>query len=285
MRRLIGILFLVLSIIAAILFGSPLTIFIDPPSILLVFGTITGAVICRHSWREFAIFGQDVSKTIFNSSILGGITGFLIGTIQMLQNMSDPSTIGPGMAVALLTLFYSLMIGLFSLVLGSRKPNQDYVKVEFKPARVFIGFFVVISVVLASIAYVSPLSIFFDWPSLLLILFIIVGGVMIRHSWKEFMEYGPEVSKTLMYSSYLGGAIGTLIGLVQMLQNMSDPSSIGPAMAVGILTTFYSLLISLLAYLSSRIDTIHLEPLAFGLGSTVLSLLVFFILLISFAKP
>ena len=35
------------------------------------------------------------------------------------------------------------------------------------------------------------------------------------------------------------GMIGTLIGLVAMLQNLSDPSSIGPAMAVALLTTFY----------------------------------------------
>ena len=35
------------------------------------------------------------------------------------------------------------------------------------------------------------------------------------------------------------GMIGTLIGLVQMLQTMDDPSSIGPAMAVALLTTFY----------------------------------------------
>jgi len=35
------------------------------------------------------------------------------------------------------------------------------------------------------------------------------------------------------------GMIGTLIGLVQMLQSMDDPSSIGPAMAVALLTTFY----------------------------------------------
>ena len=33
--------------------------------------------------------------------------------------------------------------------------------------------------------------------------------------------------------------IGTLIGLVNMLQNLSDPSAIGPAMAVALLTTFY----------------------------------------------
>jgi chemotaxis protein MotA len=35
------------------------------------------------------------------------------------------------------------------------------------------------------------------------------------------------------------GMIGTLIGLVQMLQNLSDPSAIGPAMAIALLTTFY----------------------------------------------
>ncbi|MCB9385141.1 MAG: MotA/TolQ/ExbB proton channel family protein [Bryobacterales bacterium] len=40
------------------------------------------------------------------------------------------------------------------------------------------------------------------------------------------------------------GMIGTLIGLVQMLANMSDPSSIGPAMAVALLTTLYGALIA-----------------------------------------
>lgn len=41
------------------------------------------------------------------------------------------------------------------------------------------------------------------------------------------------------------GLIGTLIGLVQMLGGLSDPSTIGPAMAVAILTTFYG---AMLAY-------------------------------------
>lgn len=35
------------------------------------------------------------------------------------------------------------------------------------------------------------------------------------------------------------GMIGTLIGLVQMLQALDDPSAIGPAMAVALLTTLY----------------------------------------------
>jgi len=35
------------------------------------------------------------------------------------------------------------------------------------------------------------------------------------------------------------GLIGTLIGLVQMLGNLDDPNSIGPSMAVALLTTLY----------------------------------------------
>jgi chemotaxis protein MotA len=40
------------------------------------------------------------------------------------------------------------------------------------------------------------------------------------------------------------GMIGTLIGLVIMLQNMSDADSLGPAMAVALLTTFYGSLVA-----------------------------------------
>ena len=40
------------------------------------------------------------------------------------------------------------------------------------------------------------------------------------------------------------GMIGTLIGLVQMLSAMDDPKSIGPAMAVALLTTLYGAMIA-----------------------------------------
>jgi len=40
------------------------------------------------------------------------------------------------------------------------------------------------------------------------------------------------------------GMIGTLVGLVQMLANMSDPAAIGPAMAVALLTTLYGAVIA-----------------------------------------
>lgn len=50
---------------------------------------------------------------------------------------------------------------------------------------------------------------------------------------RAWVDYGPAM-----------GMVGTLIGLVLMLGNMSDPKSIGPAMAVALLTTLYGALIA-----------------------------------------
>lgn len=44
------------------------------------------------------------------------------------------------------------------------------------------------------------------------------------------------------------GMIGTLIGLVQMLQSLEDPSSIGPAMAVALLTTMYGAILAFVVF-------------------------------------
>ena len=43
--------------------------------------------------------------------------------------------------------------------------------------------------------------------------------------------------------------IGTLIGLVQMLRNLDDPSTIGPAMAIALITTFYGAILGNLVFL------------------------------------
>jgi chemotaxis protein MotA len=45
------------------------------------------------------------------------------------------------------------------------------------------------------------------------------------------------------------GMLGTIIGLVQMLMQMEDPSSIGAPMAVALLTTFYGTLLANLLFL------------------------------------
>jgi chemotaxis protein MotA len=59
-----------------------------------------------------------------------------------------------------------------------------------------------------------------------------------RHTW------GAKVFSATADVAPAMGMIGTLIGLVQMLSNMSDPKSIGPAMAVALLTTLYGAIIA-----------------------------------------
>ena len=58
----------------------------------------------------------------------------------------------------------------------------------------------------------------------------------------ERMELGEKIFRAIGDAAPAFGMIGTLVGLVQMLANMSDPSSIGPAMAVALLTTLYGAL-------------------------------------------
>jgi len=53
-----------------------------------------------------------------------------------------------------------------------------------------------------------------------------------------------NIFKAIGDSAPAFGMIGTLVGLVQMLANMDDPQSIGPAMAVALLTTLYGAVIA-----------------------------------------
>ncbi|MCW8951420.1 MAG: MotA/TolQ/ExbB proton channel family protein, partial [Rhodospirillales bacterium] len=57
-------------------------------------------------------------------------------------------------------------------------------------------------------------------------------------------EVGEKIFRAMGESAPAFGMIGTLVGLVQMLSSMDDPKTIGPAMAVALLTTLYGALIA-----------------------------------------
>lgn len=56
---------------------------------------------------------------------------------------------------------------------------------------------------------------------------------------KKGLDTGSQIFANMGSYAPAFGMIGTLIGLVQMLANLDDPSSIGPKMAVAMITTFY----------------------------------------------
>ena len=63
-----------------------------------------------------------------------------------------------------------------------------------------------------------------------------------RHSRNiSIFERGSAVSPAF-------GMVGTLIGLINMLQKLDDPSGLGPQMAVALVTTFYGVLLANVVY-------------------------------------
>lgn len=73
------------------------------------------------------------------------------------------------------------------------------------------------------------------------------------------------------------GLIGTLVGLVQMLANLDDPQTIGPAMAVALLTTFYGAIMGtiVLAPLAAKVEKFAADEAALRMMvlKTVMSIL------------
>ena len=74
------------------------------------------------------------------------------------------------------------------------------------------------------------------------------------------------------------GLIGTLIGLVQMLARLEDPASIGPAMAIALLTTFYG------AVLSSMLFTPLAAKLERNSADEVLAANIYMLAAVSIAR-
>lgn len=65
----------------------------------------------------------------------------------------------------------------------------------------------------------------------------------------EVWQLGPKFFNASGTYCPAFGMIGTLIGLIQMMQNLSDPSQIGAGMATALVTTFYGALFANLVFL------------------------------------
>ena len=128
-------------LVLGIVLCGPLVHFFNVPSILLVIMGTVGVFVFTHgrgssqllsavvSW----LFGPDAegSSPVVHKqlaaqaldfgqfALLVGAAGMVLGHVQMLQNLSDPSAIGPALAVSLLTLFYGTLINtLFAVPLS-----------------------------------------------------------------------------------------------------------------------------------------------------------------------
>ena len=120
-RMLLGGGLIVLVLALAMLMGGSFLDFCDVPSLLLVFGITIGATVWSHPFADLghtlsALFSRSsvpaehahranaVRQRAADASVAAGTIGTVIGLVQMLRGLEDPSAIGPAMAVALLTI-------------------------------------------------------------------------------------------------------------------------------------------------------------------------------------
>ncbi len=66
--------------------------------------------------------------------------------------------------------------------------------------------------------------------------------------WKNDIVKGRAILEKAGEYAPAWGMIGTLIGLVLMLQNLNDPSTLGPSMSIALLTTLYGTLLANLVF-------------------------------------
>ena len=115
-------------IAAAITMHSNVLAFIDPGSFAIVVGVSVFGLVWSHPMHEImhairsylsddsmteeaAANGHRVFHRAADLAMASGMLGTLLGLVMMLQNLDDPSAIGPAMAVALLSLTYGVLFG------------------------------------------------------------------------------------------------------------------------------------------------------------------------------
>jgi chemotaxis protein MotA len=79
-----------------------------------------------------------------------------------------------------------------------------------------------------------------------------------RDNFLTHLDEGQKIYRAVGDCAPAFGMIGTLIGMVQMFANMTDPSKLGPFMAVALLATFYGAAVANLICLPIA-DKLHLK--------------------------
>lgn len=173
--------------------GSPLSIFIDIPSVLIVFGGTIGCTLIHYPFKEIASAINVGKKTIFVQEMQ---INTLITQLMEYANKARKE-------------------GILALQGAMESVEDEFLKKAMQMA----------------VDGQEP-------ATLRDMLNTEIEYIQMRH------EQGAAIFSTLGAYAPAMGMIGTLIGLVQMLQSLSDPSSIGPAMAVALITTFYGAIIA-----------------------------------------
>ena len=191
LATLIGLVGAFAFIIMSMLLGGSLDMYVDTPSLMIVFGGSLFVVLIKHNLGQFLGAGKVAAKAfIFKPEPTNDLIGQLV-------ELSDIARKGGFLALEEVEIDNPFMKkGIDLLVDG------------------------------------------YESKTIKQILHKDIGLTNERHN------QGINIFSSLGDVSPAMGMIGTLVGLVAMLSNMDDPKSIGPAMAVALLTTLYGSMLS-----------------------------------------
>ena len=182
---------------------------------------------------------------------------------------------------------------------------------EFSPCRL-IGLAGVLIIIAGAILIGGGAAMFIHIPSMAFT-FGIAFFILLATFGTDFLKFIPHSILTFVYRSsspnprfakiplfacrYIIGAglMGALIGLIQMLRNLSSPDQIGYAMAVALITPFYAIVASEIfcAFLykaysdgeqSLQSKTLPLKNVALPAAVVAFTLILFFVLLAAFTS-
>ena len=152
MNKGIATLLILFSIIAPAGLGMDIFHYIDIPSLIIVFGLSIGVVIARHDIAGLKqLFNREHNITIIPSLCLGAclaaIIANLMALVVILTNLSDIKTLGPAVAVGVLSSLYCVLINLLGYCLN----NQYTIKTSN-------GIMLIIPMLLSGLLYIAVFS-------------------------------------------------------------------------------------------------------------------------------
>ena len=186
LATLIGIIGAFALIAVTMILSGDILMFVNVPSLVIVFGGTFCAVMAKYNMAHYLSFGKMIGKSFKNNDVnLGDL-------IDEIVSLADEARKG----------------GL--LALEGKEVSSD-----------FLG---------------KGIQLLVDGhePD-------VVKAILSKEKSEAEKRHvlGASIFTNMAAMAPAMGMVGTLVGLVAMLANMSDPKSIGPAMAVALLTTLY----------------------------------------------
>lgn len=164
-----------------------------------------------------------------------GIFGMYAGLIMMMSNMHDPANLPSAIAVAFMVILYASIIGFVVVSMLSTDDKSEVPDASWRPIAGTAVFLATVSAIFYE--YAAPMLI----PEAVLVVAVLIA--ICRGAQHVSGRNDPSQILSLLPSiGLLTGGMGLILALI----NISDPKSVGPALAIAVGGIMYTSLIKIL---------------------------------------